>query len=145
MGGGRAGAFPEPRPRSGGRREVRRRRWEPFRRLVELRPGWAEGYVDLGTALYNAGETSEAVAVFTRRWSLTRDPSGLLESLGTALWRQGREAEAAEHFRRAAAPRIGGPAKSGSRGAPARARTLPAVPDTLPARRESSASHSRPE
>ena len=40
------------------------------------------------------------------------DPSSVRahESLGTALWRQGREAEAAEHFRRAAALGVGDPA-----------------------------------
>jgi Flp pilus assembly protein TadD len=76
---------------------------EPFRRLVELRPGWAEGHLDLGTALYNVGQTSEAVAAFTRAVELEPSSVRAHESLGTALWRQGREAEAAEHFRRAAA------------------------------------------
>jgi Flp pilus assembly protein TadD len=70
---------------------------------VELRPGSVEAHLDLGTALYNVGETREAAAVFARAVEL--DPASVRahESLGTALWRQGREAEAAEHFRRAAA------------------------------------------
>jgi hypothetical protein len=43
------------------------------------------------------------LAVFARAVEL--DPTSIRahESLGTALWRQGRDAEAGEHFRRAAA------------------------------------------
>ena len=99
---GRAGCLPEPRPRPRGRAEARRG-GGAVPPAGGVRPGWAEGYLDLGTALYNSGETSEAVDAFTRAVEL--DPSSVRahESLGTALWRQGREAEAAEHFRRAAA------------------------------------------
>jgi Flp pilus assembly protein TadD len=68
-----------------------------------LRPGSAEGHLDLGTVLYNIGQTSEAVAAFTRAVELDPRSVRAHESLGTALWRQGREAEAAEHFREAAA------------------------------------------
>jgi superkiller protein 3 len=82
----------------------------PFRRLVELRPGWAEGHLDLGTVLYNVDDMDGAVASFTRAVELDPKSARAHESLGTALWRLGRKDEAARHFQRAA---LLGPAPEG--------------------------------
>ena len=100
---GPAGRLPEPRPRPGGRPEVRRGGG------AVPSAGGACGRAGRRATSTSArpsttsDETSEAVAAFTRAVELDPRSVRAHESLGTALWRQGREAEAAEHFRRAAA------------------------------------------
>ena len=74
----------------------------PLRRLVELRPGWAEGHLDLGVVLYNVGDLDGAIAGFSRAVELAPESARAHESLGTALWRQGRKVEAARHLQRGA-------------------------------------------
>jgi Tetratricopeptide repeat len=74
---------------------------EPLRRLVELRPGLAEGHLDLGVVLYNTGDVDGAVTAFSRAVELAPGLARAHESLGTALWRQGRKVEAARHLQRA--------------------------------------------
>ena len=52
--------------------------------------------------LYNLGDVDGAVAAFARAVELAPESARAHESLGTALWRQGRKAEAARHLQRAA-------------------------------------------
>ena len=69
---------------------------EPFRRLAELRPGWAEAHLDLGVVLYNVGDVDGAIAAFSRAVELDPGSARAHESLGTALWRQGPEGRGRE-------------------------------------------------
>mgnify|MGYP003694247177 CR=1 FL=1 len=121
------------------RRRSRRRAVEPFRRLVELAvAGPRATSISALAPSTTPDETSEAVAAFTRAVELDPRSVRALESLGTALWRQGggRGRRALPPGRRA---RIGDASRVGISRCPGPARTLPAVPDTLPARRESGA------
>jgi Flp pilus assembly protein TadD len=56
---------------------------------------------DLGVVLYNTGDVDGAVTAFSRAVELAPGLARAHESLGTALWRQGRKVEAARHLQRA--------------------------------------------
>lgn len=61
------------------------------------------GDAAIGTVLYNLGEGDGAVAALSRAVELAPGSVRAHESLGTALWRLGRQPEGATHLQRGAA------------------------------------------
>jgi tetratricopeptide (TPR) repeat protein len=73
---------------------------ENLRTVTQLSPDNAQGYVNLGVVLYQAGRLDEARQMFEISLGYERRPSALT-NLGTLLFEQGDYAKAAEYFREA--------------------------------------------
>lgn len=75
---------------------------EYYRQILELSPDWIEAHINLGVALYQAGEVDDARAAFFRAVQL--DPwNGISRyNLGCVLEEQGEIDEAIRHLRCAA-------------------------------------------
>jgi tetratricopeptide (TPR) repeat protein len=72
-----------------------------FRRLIESRPGWAEGYNFLGLALSGAGESAEALACFEEALKLQPHFAPAHLNRANSLRRQGRLNEAMRSYEEA--------------------------------------------
>lgn len=80
---------------------------ELYRKGVALRPGWAEGWGQLGAILYEQDRYTEAAAAFARAVKANPSSGAALVMLGLTEAKLGRDAEALEHIRqgrRAGAP-----------------------------------------
>ena len=72
-----------------------------FRRALELKPGLASTYNNLGMALRAQGRLDEAIAAYRRAVELKADDADLHSNLGIALQETGRIDEAIAAYRRA--------------------------------------------
>ena len=72
-----------------------------FRRIIELRPGFAEAHCDLGNALAESGQIEEAIESFRKAIELKSDFAEAHNMLGMALKAIDRLDEAAVSYRRA--------------------------------------------
>ena len=71
-------------------------------RAVEIAPRWPEGRTDLGSVLYEGGETTEALDQLQRAIRLDPEDARAHEYLGRALVALGRRADGEVYLRRAA-------------------------------------------
>ncbi len=71
-----------------------------YRRTVEIKPDYAYGHNNLGTAV-ESRDRRAAIAYFERALTLDPDYAKAHYNLGSALAAEGRAAEAESHFRRA--------------------------------------------
>ncbi len=85
------------------------------RRAVEIDPGLASSWNNLGIALYNLGTASEAVAAWKRALELAPDDPDTLLNLGSVAAQQGDRVTAAEALERFLAV-AAGPAYDAKRG-----------------------------
>jgi tetratricopeptide (TPR) repeat protein len=74
-----------------------------YRKILEIRPGWAEVHNNLGTVLKDQGKLDQAVAEYGRAVTLRPDLAELHNNLGTALKDQGELDQAAAHYEQALA------------------------------------------
>ncbi len=74
---------------------------ECFRRVLELRPDYAEAYNNLGTALLNRGLIDEALAAYQRAIEIKPELAGAFFNMGTAFQRIGSIEVAISCFQRA--------------------------------------------
>jgi tetratricopeptide (TPR) repeat protein len=76
-----------------------------YRRAVEIRPGYDEGFNNLGNALAREGKLDDAVEQYRHALSLNRAFPEAHNDLGSALAQQGRIPDAIEQYREALALR----------------------------------------
>ena len=72
-----------------------------FRRLLELNPGFAEAYSNLGNVLFVQGKYDQAEACYRQALGIKPDFADARSNLGSVLHRQGKLAEAEAHYRQA--------------------------------------------
>jgi len=72
-----------------------------YRRIVAVRPDYADAYVNLGVAVAMKGNIDEAVTAFRQALKLKPENAETHYNLGYALSLQGKPDEAIEHYRQA--------------------------------------------
>jgi tetratricopeptide (TPR) repeat protein len=72
-----------------------------YRRIVAVRPDYADAYVNLGVAVAMKGNIDEAVTAFRQALKLKPDNAETHYNLGYALSLQGKADEAIDHYRQA--------------------------------------------
>lgn len=72
-----------------------------FRRALDLRPGFAEGYYNLGLALQRLGKDDEAVAAYLQAAAFAPDQAPIHENLGLAYLSLKRPFQAEKELRKA--------------------------------------------
>jgi tetratricopeptide (TPR) repeat protein len=76
-----------------------------YRRALELRPDWAEGWWYLGTLLYDANQFRDAIPAFQKVLTLAPGAPGTLNFLGLCEFETGDYDSALQHLDRAYPPR----------------------------------------
>jgi tetratricopeptide (TPR) repeat protein len=75
-----------------------------YRRALDLRPDWAEGWWYLGTLLYDANQFRDAIPAFEKVLALAPNAPGTLNFLGLCEFETGDYDSALQHLDRAYPP-----------------------------------------
>ena len=71
-----------------------------YRDALRVRPGWAEGWFNLGTLLYDRDAYADAAAALSKAAALSPNAAAAWAMLGLCEFRLGRHADALEHIQR---------------------------------------------
>ncbi|HWW73967.1 MAG TPA: tetratricopeptide repeat protein [Pyrinomonadaceae bacterium] len=71
-----------------------------YREALRARPGWAEGWFNLGTLLYDRDAYADAAAALSKAAALRPEAASAWAMLGLCEFKLGRHADALEHIQR---------------------------------------------